>query len=628
MLKYFLPAVFTAFIINVFAQEAIVPLNNNPYLQPKANKTKPTKNKGLKDIKPLQLPFIDDFSDTEIYPNDKRWLDKKVYINNSNAINPISIGVATFDAINEKGQIYAQAGYSNLFSADTLTSFPINLDPYDEANQPFDANTIFLSFYFQAQGKGDAPEERDELTVEFYSPKDNEWTNVWTAKGRNTADFEKVMLKISESKYLDKKFQFRFINKVSLSGNMQVGRVSNCDFWNIDYVVLDKNRSSTDKVTQDLAFVYPLKSFLAEYEAMPWKHYKKNKAKHLLKEQIITYRNNDKQAKPVKSLNADILNLQNNKTEKLHIGSFNLNANSIEHRKFPFNFIFDADTEETAKFKITANIETDDTDPDFNNHTTYWQKFENYYSYDDGTAEMGWGLTGEGTKYAEVAYKFTNYDTEDKLIAVNIFFNKVLLDINKQNFFILKIWTSKNGKPDKIIYEQLGLRPKYKEGINKFVCFDLEEKISVTDTFFVGWQKTKKEMLNVGYDTNRDATEKLFYNIDGTWKKTEVKTKGALMLRPIFGKKIETVKIAEKEKNTLKVFPNPCDDEIFIKWKQNDFQEYNLTLFDIYGRKLLYLQNFSQERTLNTTKLKDGIYFIVLKNKTGKTYTRKIAVKH
>ena len=54
----------------------------------------------------VELPFFDDFAEPGIYPNDGLWLNNEVYINYTFAINPPTIGVATFDCYNYKGEIH------------------------------------------------------------------------------------------------------------------------------------------------------------------------------------------------------------------------------------------------------------------------------------------------------------------------------------------------------------------------------------------------------------------------------------------------------------------------------------------------------------------------------------------
>ncbi|NJO89748.1 MAG: hypothetical protein HC831_12965 [Chloroflexia bacterium] len=93
-----------------------------------------TQKKALKSS--LELPFFDDFSGNSFLPNQDKWTDNYAFISGMYPLNPPSIGVATLDAISNTGEFYSSAGYGNTFSADTLTSQPINL------NYPGD-NTIY-----------------------------------------------------------------------------------------------------------------------------------------------------------------------------------------------------------------------------------------------------------------------------------------------------------------------------------------------------------------------------------------------------------------------------------------------------------------------------------------------------
>jgi hypothetical protein len=127
----------------------------------------------------LELPFWDDFSKSTLYPSVDLWIDFDVYINNTNADNPPSNGIATLDALNVNGEIYSYADYLTPFIADSLTSKPINLN-YDAGEN------IYLSFFYRPQGiLNDAPEKNDSLILEFYAPEDESWTTVWFDTGYN-----------------------------------------------------------------------------------------------------------------------------------------------------------------------------------------------------------------------------------------------------------------------------------------------------------------------------------------------------------------------------------------------------------------------------------------------------------
>ncbi|MCX6223597.1 MAG: hypothetical protein NTV01_02385, partial [Bacteroidia bacterium] len=244
------------------AQERLVSVASNPVLM-KSHRPVPIKS-GIPDT--LQLPFLEDFSNSSPFPDSNRWTDSNVYINRSFAINPPTCGVATFDAIDSSGAVYSHATVES-FRADTLTSRPVNLFfPSD--------TTIYLSFYYQPQGLGDAPEPGDSLVVEFFAPESKRWSRIWSTPGTALHDFRIVMINITNSRFLQKGFRFRFSNYASLAPSYEPSLKVNADHWNIDYVYLNKGRHYNDSIMKDASLVKPVGSLLLNYTAMPWEHFR------------------------------------------------------------------------------------------------------------------------------------------------------------------------------------------------------------------------------------------------------------------------------------------------------------------------------------------------------------------
>ena len=73
---------------------------------------------------------------------------KQFFVNRTYPINPVTIGVATFDGLDEYGfaRNFSQANPSA--PSDTLLSQEIDLSAVD---------TAYMMFYFQGKGIGDAP---------------------------------------------------------------------------------------------------------------------------------------------------------------------------------------------------------------------------------------------------------------------------------------------------------------------------------------------------------------------------------------------------------------------------------------------------------------------------------------
>ena len=132
-------------------QEVLSKLVSNPIL--KSKKAISNKNKSA-----LGLPFLDDFSYSSPIADADLWQQSSVFINRTYPINPPTIGVATFDGLDENGlaRDFSQSNPSE--PSDTLLSQTIDLSA---------VNSAYLMFYFQGKGIGDAPETQDVIVLEF-----------------------------------------------------------------------------------------------------------------------------------------------------------------------------------------------------------------------------------------------------------------------------------------------------------------------------------------------------------------------------------------------------------------------------------------------------------------------------
>ena len=101
----YLFALVTFYCLESFNQEVIGLTENKvikEYLKSHKSRMKSTASQD-----PLVLPFFDDFSTSRVLPNEDLWEDKYAFINSDYPIEPISIGVATLDAIDNMGNVYA-----------------------------------------------------------------------------------------------------------------------------------------------------------------------------------------------------------------------------------------------------------------------------------------------------------------------------------------------------------------------------------------------------------------------------------------------------------------------------------------------------------------------------------------
>lgn len=640
-IKLTLIAVFFS-ILTTYSQEIIVPLAGNPNLYG-LKKTERNKNAST----PLLLPFFDDFSNYTLYPDSALWDDNYAYINTQFAINPISIGVATLDALDENGNLHSNAS-SSQFPADTLTSKTIRLDSvFEPSINAFKAikisDSLYFSFYFQPGGGrgnpweriGDAPEKEDSLVLEFFSPPLQKWIHIWSTTGmpldsiylKTNQYFKYVMIPVNDSvKFFHKDFKFRFRNYCSLGNNIIPSWSGNCDQWNIDYIYLDKQRRQKDTTFRDLTFIEKAPSFLKKYQAMPAGQYQISELKDTL---YIKLSNLDdtllySEYKYEIRNNGVLVHTENRGPENIKPFWVNGYQDLTVHSKPPVTYDFQPPLLSSKTFEIRHIFKK--TGPqDFcpkNDTNIFYQIFDNYYAYDDGTAENGYGLSPAGSK---LAYKFA-LNHPDTLVAVEMYFNSTLNQAN-QKLFYLTVWNDNgSGKPGDTIYRSNLLLPVFENKLNKFHSYILDRQLSVSGKIYIGWTQTTDDNLNIGFDRNNSSEENIFFNTSGIWQQSF--QKGSLMIRPCFGSNYLGINNKNKSDLTFNIFPNPLNTQLLQLQLSADEQQhennYEIIINNIMGA-IVYKRNFSN--TIDLSGLKNGIYFISLINsKNGYTITKKLIV--
>lgn len=563
----------------------------------------------------LELPFFDDFSRTDIYPDPDKWMDRYAFINNDYPVNPVSMGVATLDALDHTGALYEHAS-TWPFIADHLTSGPVNL------NYPAE-DSIYLSFYYQPQGKGDQPQPHDSLRLEFYSPATESWKVVWSVEGDTLRDFRLVMLPVNSPDFLQEGFRFRFSNIASLADNrFNPGAISNADHWNIDYVYLDRNRSFTDTVFRDIAFTEPVRSLLNNYEAMPWNQFMAGRLAEMGSLIPVTYRNNDIVARSVRR-QFSIDNVYEGRIAHSFSGGIvNIDPGEVQEFDADLAYSFNAADADSALFRIKAWLVTDDFDYKGNDTVVYYQQFKNYFALDDGTAENGYGLFGGGTENARLACRFRAY-APDSLRAIQIYFNQSLNNASRQ-YFSLAVWDDNNGRPGNLVYQQEGARPHYEEGLNRFHTYHMDSAVYISQVFYVGLIQTTAEFLNIGFDVNRNNRNRIFYNIHGEWLNTSYE--GSLMIRPVTGRPVA----GSQEKGSLpsknlKAYPNPASSVLYIELEpETDPRRVTYKLFNRLGQ--MVYQSGAGIHSIDLSGFPPGIYFLRAESRSYSFAPKKILI--
>ena len=591
----------SSFLVYTRAQEVITGLQSNISV---VNSSKIFReNRVLTSNDTLELPFFDDFSGHSVFPNNKNWTDNNVFINNTYSDRQITAGIATFDALNNTGRLYSEAN-STGFEADHLTSQPINLK-YTAADN------IWLSFFYQAGGLADPPEKNDSLTLQFFAPVEKKWYSVWRVEGSLDQRFKPAVIRINNDRFLKKGFQFRFVNYASLSTNLaDPSMVGNSDIWNLDYILINKNRNAGDTIFADVAYTLPLRSVLKSHEAMPWKQFKQVYLQEMGSSILVHYRNNDTITRNV-TRDFEIWDVYKNAQANLFsAGATNIGPLTNVDYKANLVYTYNTSNNDSALFRITASLKTDNFDPKGNDTLIYYQVFKNYFAFDDGSSEGGYGINGLGSRNAMVAYKFESY-MQDTLRAVNICFNDSYLEANKREFDLV-VWDNDNGVPGNILYAREGVFVEQGNLINGFYTYRIPEGVPVNGTFYVGWKQLSESFLNVGYDVNTPNAGKQLFWLNGGWSQSLVP--GSIMIRPVVGSPLTITSVKDihynKNRKSLNIWPNPSKD--FINIDPGELQLSGLlyiSITNLNGHELMKIP-FSEK--VDISSLHEGMYFMVL----------------
>jgi len=637
------------FIGTSYAQEFLTGLSKNVEILKQA---KELSHQAKKENTPIFLPFFEDFSNYTGYPNDNLFVDKQAFVNQTFPLRPPTIGVVTLDALNEYGKIYPHLNATPK-GADTLTSRYIRLDSMmvEGVLQKITIdNSLFFSFYFQSGGAalkdsgswtsiGNQPDINDSLVLEFghWVIKEDtaytQWNHIWSTPGFNISTwisenphqyFKQIMIPIVDEKYLCDKFQFRFRNYASLEPQQGIaGWEGNVDQWHIDYIRLDANRTSTDTYTNDLAFVNPTTSFLKEpLQAMPWRQFRPDKdVKSSFGSVLTNLFNNSLQARYRYYItqNGDPITEYDSIVNPATEGVYSYSSRGVYHKNSKINPNAFKPLREATTFKITHVFQNaSGIEHDFctaNDTCFYEQKFQNYYAYDDGTAEYGYCLNNQYTT-ASLAMKFSlNYT--DTLSAVKMWFNQTKNSENAGATFNLVVWKDNNNQPGEEIYRTALLTPDTAVVLD-FVVYPFDRKIVVSGDFWVGFEQQGNVQLNIGFDQNTDSRAFFKYNTRGMWESSIYK--GTPMLRPVFGTNPLSICCSPSPPSTT-VKPNPAKDWVYVV--SNGLPITNVEVFDILGRKVQGegRKEKGERVAINISHLTPGVYFlrVIKENKSVET---------
>ena len=529
----------------------------------------------------LDLPFWDDFSTYEGIPDPAKWINSEgVYVNRTQAINPPTLGVATLDGATGNGGIYNPDPFKP-GPADSLTSKIIDLSTI----KPSEINTVFLSFFWEYDGFVEKPDSEDSLRLQF---KDSEgvWNtiDVFTDKDFIAADtFVQVIYNVVPV-YFHSGFQFRFQIFGKLNGPY--------DAWHIDYVFLNKNRKINDKTYFDRAVSRRPSYLFKDYSAIPIDHYFNSPEKFDIPSSIDVY-NLDAIFQPI-SYSAIVVD-QFDPEQVIDVLNTNTELNPIlqgqERRTIRASLLDNSKLDsnlDSLYLQIRFYLSTGDTIQsngiDFRVNDTTYSNFtlHDYYAYDDGSAEFGIGIE---QKSGKVACMYV-LEKRDVLTQVDVHFPNIGRNQAGTPFDLL-IWKKLSNAQADVIYRRENLTIDAITSFNEFQSIRLPE-LQVQDTIYIGWESLTNEMMVMGLDKENDMGNRLYYNVDGTWKQNS-DISGSPMIRPHFGTGEGGIIGIDEDMVTepVKIYPNPASSQLII---EGNFKSG--TLYDLQGRVLKHIEPY------------------------------------
>ncbi len=500
------------------------------------------------------------------------------------------------------------------------------------------------------------------ITIDtFYQNKpiiyeDTIWREMWRTAGPNNSSwvenpdgslgfaipFEEVNLDIGDEALFYNGFQFRFRNTATASGNN--------DHWHLDYIRLDDQSLFGEK--DDITVVNPLPSLLQTYQSMPWTHLYQSMQQAdfytavLNTEQSLAFRNLSIEDRgftgtySITNICTDevIFNSigpgnKNIAPESLENRSYNLNQ-TPDNEEIPFAIDLLEKERNVSQITLESSIALSSANDNVTSNNVIKRKhyFADYYSYDDGTAEKAYGLFGFES---QLAYKFDIIVPEGgtQLTAIDISFIPMNSDVSN-NQFSLVVWSDIEEFTNNAIEIATNTgtnSPTYFDGRDVFARYFLEEPVTLNQdaTIYIGIRQEGAEELNIGFDSNSDARNNIFYNTSGTWLKTSLTEQGALMMHPVFDAEVDPVSVEEvtNVSEHLAVYPNPANNQLHIHLQNNNSPTQWLQVHDFSGR-LIMEKNMHTRTVLDVSQLSSGVYLLkVFDNQRNELGVRKF-VKH
>ena len=505
----------------------------------------------------LVPPFTDDFS----YPSDKPsaalWQDAKVWVNDEMPLFQNSLGVATFDGLNEYGFAYKENALGSDSLADVLTSAYLDLQGL---------SNVYLSFQLQEGGRGELPSNNDSIVVEYWSPVTADWTQVWGQKGSGTSGpFSSVILPVQGANYLQKGFRFRFAAYGARAGAY--------DIWNVDYVQLDKDRNPSDTIITEpaIARAHPLIIGSGAYTSWPWWVSNASSVANRPSTLEFIYRRNGAVPSGGWSLNLGQFRWEENGSliQQTTAVPVITNTQHNQDQTFTVSVPSTAMTSFSGPTTVSTKVWFDGSAAGFRSNDTVrgTLTLDNYLALDDGSAERAYAV--KNVIGGRVAQKFKVGGLGGSDTLKGMYFNFVDAGEAYTSTFRMAVWAPADSGdgPGNILYMSDSLyRPFTGYYRGDMMPYELDSSVSLNAyaEIWLGYICTSSNPMYLGLDQQRTLPSGMprYYGDGFNWYQSL--EPGVAMMRPYF-RYSPTDMAVEELAQDFKVYPNPSSGSLSIE---------------------------------------------------------------
>ncbi|MBD2722343.1 hypothetical protein [Hymenobacter armeniacus] len=597
----------------------------------------------------LPLPFFDDFtSPLEGPPNATNWDSRGgAYVSNRLALAPLTRGAATLDGLKANGLSYSGSIGVSYGTLDSLKSQPIDLSGLTTSSG------VYLSFAWQAGSIGSAPNLNTSSTPVklelFLKNTSGTWVPAWSYNSQRVrTGFRQQLINLNNTQYLHGGFQFMFV----ATGNAS----DNSDNFSIDYVVLDRNRTGvldTDTVFVDVATGAGLvngnpsgglRSPLRRFTAMPvWQFNAAASPTSELNPALgVNLTNLEKNLpRPI-----DVLGTVRDLSTGATVGTWLQSQSPIPARQRQYPQVGPAtaqpipNTAAAKRLRYTLALNSRDIPRALPNDTISRDvELNNYYAYDDGTAERFISLpalpSGQAVSYAyRIDLNQPDHVGGLRLYPVypgnNFITGTATPDFGSRSVTI-GVWDDNGGKP--------AATPRATKTVTipavapttaalDYFQINFDQPVPVSGTVYVGYlQPPGSRDLPYGLDVNNSFPPGYLWNRSsvGVWDSVRLAPRrGALMMRPVMTNTVTTASASAREAAAYSLYPNPAHGPVSIAGP--GFAR--AAVLDAVGRTV-WEQPAAQagQPTLPLPPLAPGVYTVRLTLADGRTVGRRLMIE-